>query len=99
MSFVVSTIWKVLKDHFYFCMLNVCGLTVMTRQKIVYLNLESASRPVPDNFDYLPVPVLVPLENGLQIPDEKVLCEETTSLLCVDFTDWSELEFFFPSKL
>lgn len=59
-------------------MLNVCGFTVKTNNKIVYHNLESASRSVPHNDDDLPVPV--PAENGFPMSDEEVLCEETTKV-------------------
>ena len=47
--------------------------------QVVYLNLESAIRPVPHNDDDPPIPILP--ENVLQMSEENVFCEENTTVV------------------
>jgi len=59
MSFAVPMIWRESSDHStdcYFCVCNVKGYSVKTRNCIVYPNLKSALRPIPHSVD-LPVPL------------------------------------------
>lgn len=56
---------------------KVCCLTIRTKYKIVSPNIDSSRRLVAHN-DY-DLPVQVPPVNDLQMADEEVLCEESSS--------------------
>ncbi len=59
MSFAIPMVWREPKNHVddcYFCAINLKGINRKNRQTLVYRNLASAIRPVPDSEE-LPVPI------------------------------------------
>ena len=58
MPFAIPMIWREPKDHSsdcYFCLTKIKGITSKSKHTVVYPNLQSAMRPVP-NCEELPIP-------------------------------------------
>ncbi len=71
MLFAMPMICREPRDHHancYFCNTNTTGFSVKNKYQIIYLNLDSARRPIPHD-DSLPIPFL-PQDRLDSIADE-----------------------------
>ena len=83
MSFAVPMVWREQADHAadcYFCLTNIKGFSRRNKSKVIYLNCNSALKPVPHGND-LPVPSpSSPIE--LKLEESSTEHEATDSKAC-----------------
>ena len=94
LRFGIPMVWRELKNHFddcYFCAVSTKGINNKNRNSLVYANLESAIRPIPQ-CNEIPVPVFESLPElelpGFEVDQASVLSADSseTTVSDVDFT-------------
>ena len=77
-------VWREQTDHAtncYFCLANIKGFSRQNKSKIVYLNSNSALKPV-SHKNFLPVPHLLHLKNYVESEESSTEHERTDSEAC-----------------